>query len=201
MLYYRERLGGQGLAAAAVRSAVLPPDEAAMLLREPLGIEPQVLDPWERLGGGDQSRRPGDGGRARLPLEDGRVRWWLASVRTPNLATRPFSNERLPALLMGLALVGLLVLSVKHAFVLGRLLPSRTAAVEGEVRSLERELLALRAEVGVPAAGEARDLGRGRVGDDPVARRPAGLLLGPAARPARGRRSRRTSGSPRSLRT
>ena len=67
-------------------------------------------------------------------------------TRTPNLATRPLRNERLPAVLMTLALVGLLALSVKHAFVLRGLLPSRTAAVEGEVRGLDGELQELRAE-------------------------------------------------------
>ena len=53
VLYYRERLGGQGLEGASVRSALLPPEEAVMLLREPLGLEPSVLDPWAPLGGGD----------------------------------------------------------------------------------------------------------------------------------------------------
>ncbi len=67
-------------------------------------------------------------------------------TRTPNLATRPLRNERLPAVLMTLALAGLLGLSVKHAFVLRGLLPSRTAAVEGEVRGLDEELRELRAE-------------------------------------------------------
>ncbi len=57
LLYYRERLGGAGLAGAAVRSVALPPDEAAALLEEPLGLLPDVLDPWATLGGGD--RRPG----------------------------------------------------------------------------------------------------------------------------------------------
>jgi Tfp pilus assembly protein PilN len=66
--------------------------------------------------------------------------------RTPNLATRPFRNERLPALLMIVALVGLVGLSIKHALVLRGLLPSRTAAVEGEVRALDLELRELRAE-------------------------------------------------------
>ena len=66
--------------------------------------------------------------------------------RTPNLATRPLRNERLPAVLMTLALVGLLGLSIKHALVLRGLLPSRTAAVEGEVRALEQELRELRSE-------------------------------------------------------
>ncbi len=50
ILYYRERLGGSGLAGAAVRSAVLPVDDAASLLAEPLGFAPEVLDPWAPLG-------------------------------------------------------------------------------------------------------------------------------------------------------
>jgi len=52
-------------------------------------------------------------------------------IRVPNLATRPLRNERLPAVLLGVALAGLLGLGVRHAFVLRELLPSRTAAVEG----------------------------------------------------------------------
>lgn len=55
VLYYRERLGGQGLTGAALRSAFLPPEEAVTLLREPLGLEPEVVDPWALLGGGHQS--------------------------------------------------------------------------------------------------------------------------------------------------
>jgi Tfp pilus assembly protein PilN len=66
--------------------------------------------------------------------------------RTPNLATRPFRNEHLPAVLMTLALVGLVGLSLKHALVLRGLLPSRTAAVDGEVRALDQELSGLRSE-------------------------------------------------------
>jgi Tfp pilus assembly PilM family ATPase len=46
VLYYRERLAGAGLVSAALRSAFLPPDDAVALLREPLGVEPSVLDPW-----------------------------------------------------------------------------------------------------------------------------------------------------------
>jgi len=67
-------------------------------------------------------------------------------IATPNLATRPLRNERLPVVLLGLALAGLLALTVKHALVLRQLLPSRTAAVEGEVRALEQELAALQAQ-------------------------------------------------------
>lgn len=46
LLYYRERLAGQGLAGATLRSAVVPPDEAAALLAEPLELVPEALDPW-----------------------------------------------------------------------------------------------------------------------------------------------------------
>jgi hypothetical protein len=55
VLYYHERLDGQGLLGASVRSALLPPEEAATLLREPLGLLPDVVDPWAELGGGDRS--------------------------------------------------------------------------------------------------------------------------------------------------
>ena len=55
VLYYRERLGGNGLMGASLRSALLPPEEAATLLREPLGLVADVVDPWAELGGGDQS--------------------------------------------------------------------------------------------------------------------------------------------------
>lgn len=60
VLYYRERLAGTHLTAAVVRSAFLPPEEAATLLREPLGFAPEVLDPWGSLGGSD----PGPGTQA-----------------------------------------------------------------------------------------------------------------------------------------
>jgi hypothetical protein len=52
-LYYRERLGGVGLAEAIVRSAAIPPAEAAQLLEGPLGLRPEILDPWGPLAGGD----------------------------------------------------------------------------------------------------------------------------------------------------
>ena len=44
VLYYRERLGGAGLEQAVVRSAVLPPADAAVLLAEPLGRIPEPFD-------------------------------------------------------------------------------------------------------------------------------------------------------------
>lgn len=53
LLYYRERLGGPGLAGAVVRSAALPAEEAVSLLEEPLGLRPSLLEPWRGLGGGE----------------------------------------------------------------------------------------------------------------------------------------------------
>jgi hypothetical protein len=46
VLYYQEKLGGAGLDSVIIRSAVLPPHAAAELLREPVGLVPEVLDPW-----------------------------------------------------------------------------------------------------------------------------------------------------------
>ena len=53
VLYYRERLAGAGLGSAVLRSAFLPPEDAAALLRDPLGVAPTVLDPWAGLAAGD----------------------------------------------------------------------------------------------------------------------------------------------------
>jgi Tfp pilus assembly PilM family ATPase len=53
VLYYRERLAGMGLVSAAIRSTFLPPEDAAALLREPLGVTAAVLDPWGGLAPGD----------------------------------------------------------------------------------------------------------------------------------------------------
>lgn len=57
LLYYRERLGGANLAGASVRSAVVPPAEASALLREPLGVDVEVLDPWNPLTASDLGTR------------------------------------------------------------------------------------------------------------------------------------------------
>jgi hypothetical protein len=50
LLYHAERLGGGALSGVAVRSAALPPPEAIRVLREAAGVEPQLVDPWQRLG-------------------------------------------------------------------------------------------------------------------------------------------------------
>jgi hypothetical protein len=49
VLYYRDRLGGPGLAEAAVRSAALPHERAAAILEEPLGMAPVPVEPWRSL--------------------------------------------------------------------------------------------------------------------------------------------------------
>ena len=51
LVYYRERLGGSGLAGAFVRSTAFPPDEAADALAAAIGFVPAVLDAWTGLGG------------------------------------------------------------------------------------------------------------------------------------------------------
>jgi hypothetical protein len=50
MLYYRERLGGTGLARVFVRSARLPFREVAGEIAAVVGLEPQELDPLATLG-------------------------------------------------------------------------------------------------------------------------------------------------------
>lgn len=63
-----------------------------------------------------------------------------------NLATHPLRNERLPALVVTLALVVLVGVSVEHALVVRRLLPSRTSALHRRVADLEAEAARLRKE-------------------------------------------------------
>ena len=51
LIYYRERLGGSGITAAFVRSAVIPADDAVDALASAVGFVPDVLDAWTTLGG------------------------------------------------------------------------------------------------------------------------------------------------------
>lgn len=51
LIYYRERLGGAGIATALVRSAAHPAGEAADALARVVGFAPRVLDAWTGLGG------------------------------------------------------------------------------------------------------------------------------------------------------
>jgi Tfp pilus assembly protein PilN len=68
-------------------------------------------------------------------------------VRPPlNLAQRPFRNERLPTLLLGLGILALAVLSVWHALAARGLRHGRAGDVEREVAELEQETRRSRAE-------------------------------------------------------
>jgi type IV pilus assembly protein PilM len=51
VLYYRERLGGAGLARALLRSAALPVEQALAELSEPIGLVPEIVDAWGALPG------------------------------------------------------------------------------------------------------------------------------------------------------
>jgi len=67
-------------------------------------------------------------------------------VRPLNLASQPFRNERLPALLLEVAALGVLALTAEHALLLRQLLPGRTSGVRQEAAALEAESARLRAE-------------------------------------------------------
>jgi type IV pilus assembly protein PilM len=57
VLFYREKLGGAGLDSVVLRSALLPASQAADLLSEPLGVRPEIFDPWSGQGeGGPQAQ-------------------------------------------------------------------------------------------------------------------------------------------------
>lgn len=66
--------------------------------------------------------------------------------RSLNLASRPFRNERLPAVLFTAATFVLLLVTLQHAFLVYQLWPSRTRGLREEVASLEREIAQLEAE-------------------------------------------------------
>jgi len=66
--------------------------------------------------------------------------------RPLNLARQPFTNDRLPTLALGLGCLLLLGLSVRHGMAAWRLMPSKTAAVDGELVALEQEAADLRAK-------------------------------------------------------
>jgi hypothetical protein len=50
VLYYRDKLGGPGLARAVVRSSALAAEDAAVLLRDAIGFDPDVLDAGAAAG-------------------------------------------------------------------------------------------------------------------------------------------------------
>jgi len=63
-----------------------------------------------------------------------------------NLASQPFRNERVPALLFGMACVALLAATVQHGLMIRRLLPGQSSALHREVAALEEEAARLRSE-------------------------------------------------------
>jgi Tfp pilus assembly protein PilN len=65
-----------------------------------------------------------------------------------NLARRPFRNERLPTLIVGVCCVLLALLTARHLLDARELLPGRALDVEGEAVALEGKVEALRAELG-----------------------------------------------------
>jgi hypothetical protein len=74
-------------------------------------------------------------------------------MRPLNLATQPFRNERLPALLLSVAAVVVLLFTVAHALVLRNLAPGRTSAARQELAALEAESERLRSEARAPRPG------------------------------------------------
>jgi Tfp pilus assembly protein PilN len=67
-------------------------------------------------------------------------------MRTLNLASRPFRNERLPNVLAVVALLGVLTASAWHLFVARDVLPDRTSSLIHALGEREAESAALRTE-------------------------------------------------------
>jgi hypothetical protein len=75
-----------------------------------------------------------------------------------NLARRPFRNERLPTIVLGLGCLVLAGVTVRHGFAAWNLMPGRGLSVEREAVSLEAEIASLRGEgdrLGEPSAAQA----------------------------------------------
>lgn len=68
-------------------------------------------------------------------------------MRPLNLATQPFRNETLPAVLLAVGGVVLVLVTAQHALTIRRLLPDRTSAAHRKAAALEEEAARLRAEV------------------------------------------------------
>jgi len=67
-------------------------------------------------------------------------------VKRLNLATEPFRNETLPAVLIALAGLVLALVTVRHAFAIRALMPGRTSAAHNQTAAMEAEAARLRAE-------------------------------------------------------
>lgn len=68
-------------------------------------------------------------------------------MRPLNLATQPFRNETLPAVLLAAGGLVLALVTAQHALTIRRLLPDRTSAAHRKAAALEEEAARLRAEV------------------------------------------------------
>ncbi len=66
--------------------------------------------------------------------------------RPANLASRPFGNERLAALLLVTGLLALVAITAQQALLVRRLLPQRSAARHTEAAALEAEVAKLRSD-------------------------------------------------------
>jgi Tfp pilus assembly protein PilN len=77
-------------------------------------------------------------------------------VRSLNLATRPFRNERLPSLLAAVSLAAALLVSAYHVFLARDVMPDRTSALTLQLGELEAESARLRTEA-AGLAGEKPD--------------------------------------------
>jgi Tfp pilus assembly protein PilN len=73
-------------------------------------------------------------------------------VKSLNLATEPFRNERLPMLALAVTGLAVLALTVQHALILGELRPARTSGMRQEAAALDAESARLRAEARSPHA-------------------------------------------------
>lgn len=69
-LYYRERLAGTGLTAAAVRSGFLPPEEAVAIVGGALGMEAELVAPPRGLAEGPGTSAQAVAGAAACVLRD-----------------------------------------------------------------------------------------------------------------------------------
>jgi hypothetical protein len=67
-------------------------------------------------------------------------------VKRLNLASHPFRNETLPAVLLALGAVVLVALTVRHAVTIRRLMPDRLSAAHRQAAELEAEAARLRGE-------------------------------------------------------
>lgn len=67
-------------------------------------------------------------------------------MRPLNLASQPFKNERLPAVLVVAGAVAVLAITVAHGLALRHLMPKHTSALRREVADLEREAESLRVQ-------------------------------------------------------